>query len=153
MSKKRLSDLVREEVVREASAAEVDIDIDSTTTTSSIANIAEIREETAELKAKVTELTAALEATLRREERLKSQVAALEAELKEQKDIVKTLSGKLEKAGEIEAGIEVSALEKSQKLSHKMDVLSAIEPRPVGGFTIPAQPSPQLSNEDIGWFD
>lgn len=200
MSRKRLSDLVREEVGREAEREEAAAEVATEPTAQSgDSSTPAIQAETGELDARVAELTAALEAAHGREDSLNSQIMALEAELQAQKDLVKTLSEKLEKAGKLETALaeqkalvkklyselqeaqtiqtgldeqkqlvqklyaeleqfrqpltEVSVPEKSQKLVHKMKIFSAIEPRPVGGFTVPAQPSPRLSSEDIGWFD
>jgi chromosome segregation ATPase len=196
MSRKRLSDLVREEVGREASTVEVDTDL---TSESGESTIPESRGETAQLEAKVADLIVDLEAARGRESAISSQVVALEAELEAQKDLVRTLSEKLEKTETLEVELaeqkalvnklyselqeaqtvaaelaeqkqlveklyteleqlrqpvpESPAPEKSQKLARKPDISSAMEPRPVGGFTVPPQPSPRLSNEDIGWFD
>jgi chromosome segregation ATPase len=196
MSRKRLSDLVREEVVREAATAEVEIE---TTTAIEVPSIPENRQETPELEAEIADLTAALAASRERERALDSQVGDLEGELQQQKALVKNLSDKLEKTEALEAELteqkalikklyselqeaqsvrveleeqkqfvqqlsaeleqlkppiqQITAPEKLQKLARKIEISSAMEPRPLGSFSVPPQPSPQLSNEDIGWFD
>lgn len=196
MSRKRLSDLVREEVGREAAAAEVEIEA---TTEVEVSSIPENRQEKSELEAKIADLTAFLAASRERERALDSQVGALEAELQQQKAFVKKLSDKLEKTELLEVELteqkalvkklyaelqeaqsvqveleeqkqlvhqlsaelqqlqppikEINAPERTQNLARKIEISSAMEPRPLGSFTVPPQPSPQLSNEDIGWFD
>ena len=196
MSRKRLSDLVREEVGKEAATAEVEIEA---TAAIEISSISEIREQTSELEARVADLTAALAGSRGRESTLASQVEALEAEVQQQKELVKKLSEKLEKTEALELDLieqkalvnklyselqesqsivveleekkqlvkqlsaeleqlqqsirETNVPQKTQKLARRMEISSAMEPRPIGSFSVPTQPSPRLSNQDIGWFD
>jgi hypothetical protein len=100
MSRKRLSDLVREEVGREAEATGVEIEA---TAAIEVSSITEIRQETSELEAKIGDLTAALAASRARESTLESQVGDLEGELQQQKALVKNLTEKLEKTEVLEA--------------------------------------------------
>ena len=196
MSRKRLSDLVREEVGKEAATAEVEIEA---TAAIEVSSIPEVREQTSELEAKVADLTAALAGSRGRESTLANQVGALEAEVQQQKELVKNLSEKLEKTEALEADLieqkalvkklytelqesqsvvveleeqkqlvkqlsaeleqlqqsirETTVPQKPQKLARRMEISSAMEPRPIGSFSVPTQPSPRLSNQDIGWFD
>ena len=80
-----------------------------------------------------------------------AQTVVLELELEEQKQLVQQLSAELEQLRQ--SVKETIVPEKPQKLARRMEISSAMDPRPIGSYAVPTQPSPRLSNQDIGWFD
>ena len=208
MTKKRLSDLVREEVDRESKGTdEVPVSPATETPAPPTEEISpppksparRSRLTKAQLEEELKEVTAALELAHQRENSLKNQVQALELELESQKDRIETLESQLEQGTQLEKALEeqkslveklyaelkqaeaveselaeqkqlveklYAELKQAQqkekdsqadstegKLMWKKKLPMGIAPRPIAPISVPPQPSPKLSNEEIGWFD
>lgn len=196
MSKKGLSDLLREEVAKEKDSETEEANPVAAVEPASPWEEAEppppatapaSRLTKAQLEGRVAELTVTLEKAGEGEKALQNQINDLESELEAQKDLINSLEAKLEQAsllaGELAAQktlvekleaelaeqkqlvgklyAELQQVQQQEKLAEisvpelppKKAFPAAIQPRPIGRSTIPSQPSPALSNEDIGWFD
>lgn len=204
MTRKRLSDLVREEVNPAPESESVPTNLAAAEALASETPIKprpRSRATKTDLEGTVTELTAALEATNQRANELQNQVAFLESELAAQKKLAQSLQLELQQASQMQAALEEqkvlvgdlhaklqqaqaleSELEEQKQLVRKLyaelqqaqqnpvlenqpeppqpqgSILQktssyAISSRPIGYSIRARQPSPILSNEEIGWFD
>ena len=181
MTRKRLSDLVREEVDRESttgadSQPQVDASKETVSTTETTklpsrktTNLSRLTK--AQLEVKINELTSALTTAQQQESSLQNQLESLESELHTQKGIVQTLQTQQKESKELETELEEQK-QLVQKLYAQLqqveleqqEASSAVTSQELSLSKPPSyaiqrrpisrsQPAPPLSNEEIGWFD
>ncbi len=142
MTKKRLSDLIHEEVNLDSSATASDLHYNPSGVTK------------VQLETQVDELTAALDAAKQEIASLQAQIAGFESvqtELAEQTKLVEKLYTELQKAESVQT--PSSEPPEAKLTPTPPPARSRLSLQLTNRYVAPVQPTSDLSNEDIGWFD